>query len=108
MKDVDVLHAAIEKLRELVKEPPIIKTKTIWHVCAYTTRPNSDGEMERVYSMHFSNREEAHEIFARGEKEVGIEYGIHWHMKSCPIDAEYAEDELDELIKETKEEETNE
>ena len=100
MKDVAVLHAAVEKMRELSKDMPA--TKTVWRVHAFRLNTGDDDDDGTVYSQYFTTREAAHEIYHRGEKEIGIVYGIDWHLKMYALDANYAEEELDELIKEIK------
>lgn len=82
-------------------------TKTVWRVHAFkfdNTSVDNDDDVIDVYSHFFTTREAAHEIYHRGEKEIGIAYNIHWHLKRYALDADHATEELDELIKETKEE----
>jgi hypothetical protein len=85
-------------------------TKTVWRVHAFRLNDvdvddddyylDEDGT---VYSQYFTTREAAHEIYARGEKEIGIVHGIHWHLKMYALDADHAMGELEELIQKTKE-----
>ena len=87
----------------------VLEQNEVWRVSAYShdpltadamdSEPDADG-MYTLYDHFFSSREKAHAIYAAGEKAIGVEHGLHWHIKRIVVDPVWAQDQLDELIAE--------
>lgn len=82
--------------------------KEIWRVHAYSDSPINEDEYNlpdengyyKQYDHYFTEYDEAHRIYEVGEKTMGINYGMHWHLERVPVDTPWAQEDLDELASE--------
>lgn len=73
----------------------LTKMPQVWLVTAEEFNPETPGPYF-PFMMAFSTREQAHEVYARGERELNW---MHWNLQGVPFDdLKYAHDDLDILI----------
>lgn len=83
-------------------------TSEIWRVTAYSNTNPTPSEysgpdetgMYKLFDHHFSTRDKAMTFCEVGEKTMGINYGLTWHLRRIPIDTPWAQEDMDELAAE--------
>ena len=79
--------------------------KSIWRVCG--TLINYEGENEIIFQAYFSNRDAAHEVYHKGEREYGLAAGysgMRWTLEGFYLDDDPHIDQMFEDVREAMEE----
>lgn len=81
-----------------------MEQKLVWQVIAFadfdihhTGEGPEEGEMYVAFDHYYSTREAAHAMYSRGERELGVRYGMHWHLRHHVVDTEWDTTNFDEL-----------
>ena len=77
--------------------------KSVWRVTGYHIQ---DG-MENIFEAYFTDRDKAHAVYHRGEREYGVAAGytmMRWSLEGFYIDDDTHIDQMFEDVREAMEE----
>ena len=80
-----------------------MKNKSVWRVAGYDA--NYPGE--DIFVAYFTDRDRAHEVYHRGEREYGIAAGytsMHWTLEGFYLDDNQHIEQMFEDVREAMEE----
>jgi hypothetical protein len=81
-----------------------MKQKSVWRVAGYL---RTEYSAEKIFEAYFSDRDTAHAVYHKGEREYGIAAGytrMHWTLEGFYLDNDPHIDQMFEDVREAMEE----
>ena len=80
--------------------------KSVWRVCGTLTN-HQENSSETIFEAYFSNRDAAHEVYHKGEREYGLiagYSGMRWTLEGFYLDDNPHIDQMFADVREAMEE----